>query len=276
MSAFFFHTPHLCADIGAGEHARFRRLVDELAWRAIERDCDPREDQGPSVLRDALPLPEWVTNVHGPEFGRSIAMHLKTMMRRNTEAVRLPGRERSTSSVLDVHRNTVLAGYSDQVALAVRLALQLPDCMWIEPGDRTWAADLIDLGHATPWPAEIAHDPSAGLPLFDHDGWAHVAELLRADDRDPAVVVYQDGDAFPSQIWAGRPGELREPAYQWWKQATREQRWRASLRGLREHAADLDLPLQLSPDTLHTPAFSPEPDLTWNTVAAAWRPTTPS
>jgi hypothetical protein len=272
MAAFCFRTSRLCADVGADEHARHRRLLEELAWRAIERDCDPREVEGPSVLRHALNLTSWVANSRGPEFGRSVALYLNSMVLQQ-QPVQLPGRA-GPSSVLDVHRNTVLAGYSDQVALAVRLTLQTPDCMWINPEDRVWAADLIDLGRSTPWPAEIAQDPSSNLPLFDHDGWAHVAELLRHDDKETALIVYADGDAFPSQIWAGRPGELREPAYRWWKAADRDERWHASLRGLREHAAQFELPLHLSPATLHAPAFSPEPDLTWHTVAAAWQATT--
>lgn len=274
MSMIFFRTRWLCADVTAAEHARHRRLVDDLAWRAIERDCDPGEHHGPSVLRQALPLADWVTRCHGPEFGRTVALYLKTTP--NIYQVRLPDRDLNPSSVIDVHRNTVLAGYSDQVALAARLALQLPDNLWIEPGDRAWAADLIDLGRSTPWPAELTPDPSGNRPVFADPCWGHVVELLRADDQDTVVILYRDGDVFPSQIWAGREGENREAAYLRWKQATRDQRWDASEQGLREHAAQFGLPLRLAPDTLHTPAFSPEPDLTWNTVAAAWRnPTHP-
>jgi hypothetical protein len=270
MSDMIFHT--LADDAAvAGARSRFRSLLDELAWRAVERDCDPGEHTGPSVLRRALTLPAWARITRGSEFARMAALYLRSPNHQVVGRVTLPGEQHDpASSVLNVHTNTVLAAYGDHVALAVRLATQHPDCMLIEAADRAWLADLIDTGRRTPTPAEAAH-ASGNLPLFSDPGWGGVIELLRADDKDPVVMEHSDGDRFPSQIWAGEPGQDRGEARHWWKNAHAQHRWEASEKGLRGHATQFGLPLFLNPDTLHRPAFSPDPELTWPAVAEAWR-----
>lgn len=270
MAVITFATRSTSVDVHDTERSRFRIMLSDLAWRAVERDCDPHEYQGRSILRDALNLPGWVADSQGRDFAANISMSLGALA---PTPVLLPGDggpgPTPAVSALDVAVNTVLAGYNDEVALAVRIAVQEPEVLWIDPTDRDWAAALIESCRRTPWPAEIAQPPAGRLPIFHDPGWTAVVDLLRADTTDTVVMSYSVGDPFPWQYWAGE-GEHRDRFREWWRTATAEQKWKKCETGLREQTERYGLRLRLSPDTLHQ-AYTADQSLTWSTVAAAWR-----
>jgi hypothetical protein len=277
MSSLMFLTRDAETAVSGRERARFGGVLDHLAWRTIERDLDPSEIAGPSVLRAAVDLPTWVTNGHGAEFARMAKL---LICGTGADRVNLPGRA-NVATVLEVHLNTILANYSDPVAFASRLYAQAECNAWIDGADRKWAADLIEQGIKTSYPPEIAAgSEQTASKLFDQDasvngtyaGWAGVVEMLRAGDGI-VVIASSITDGFPGQIWAAREGELRDEFRTWWKQASPDERWDRSEEGLREDTA-LNCPvLRIAPDTLHARLFGRDRGInpTWYGVATAWR-----
>jgi hypothetical protein len=279
VSSLTFNTREGGASVSGLERRKFSAVLTDLAWRALERDLDVHELTGPSLLRHAVVLPEWVVNTRGTEFARTVK--LVCAGGAGEEQVNLPGRD-NVANVLEVHLNTVVANNSDPVALAVRLVAQASCNAWVDGADRKWLADLIEQGRTTWYPPEIAADASAFAtkPLFDqepsvngsYEGWDAVVELLRADD---GIVVLTDShsDGFPGRIWAAREGELRDDFRTWWQQATPEEMWDRSEAGLREETS-LNCPvLRICPDNLHARLFGRDrsSNPTWYQVATAWR-----
>lgn len=276
MSSLGFLTRDAEARVSDRERQKLVGLLDDLAWRAIERDCDPREENGFSLLRQALTLPGWVAGHTGTEFTRM----LQLVLHGSQGQVRTP--TGMVGSVLDVHVATVITLYPDLVTLAVRLACQAEVNGWIDGPDRAWLADLIDKGRQADYPPEVASTYTAGVPLFadepsvngHYDGWAGVAAMLRADDKQPVVLESSVTGGFPSQIWAGQEGQDRGEFRAWWNNATPEQRWAASVRGLREETETASPALRIAPGTLHdTNGFGT--GVTWAQVAEAWRAPVP-
>lgn len=277
MSSLIFLTRDAETAVSGRERARFGGVLDHLAWRTIERDLDPSETTGPSVLRDAVDLPTWVTNAHGHEFARMAELLIRGT---GEEHVNLPGLA-NVATVLEVHLNTIVANHSDPVAFACRLYAQAQCNAWIDGADRGWAADLIEQGIKTSYPPEIAAGSDrTGLRLFDQDasvngtyaGWTGVVEMLRAG-AGIVVIASSITDGFPGQLWAGREGDDRGDFRTWWKQASPDERWDRSETGLREDT-ELNCPvLRIAPDTLHARLFGRDRGInpTWYRVATAWR-----
>lgn len=280
MSSLNFLTRAGDASVSGRERIKFNGLLHDLAWRTVERECDPRETLGPSLLRQAVRLPGWVSVNKGNLFAQTAKLYLDTG-HDDADVVLLPDAPQTpAASVLDVHVNTVIAGYPDPVALAVRLAAQCQVNAWVDGPDRKWLADLIHKGRHTMWPAEAVNPDVGGLPLFNdgwsvngtYDGWPGVVKMLRSDDTGAVVLTSSATDGFPSQVWAGREGQDREEFHRWWKDADPGQRWDASEVGLREETATTCPALKITPDSLHDPRFGfTRTGITWSHLAAVWR-----
>lgn len=280
MSSLTFLTADAEASVSGREHHKFSSLLTDLAWRSIQRVCDPSEVYGPSPLRHAVDLPDWVARHKGPEFARMFRLLLAGT---GEELVNLPGRP-AVATMLDVKLNTVVHNYSAPVALAGRLCAQAEVNGWIDGSDRKWLADLIDQGRRLPYPAEVAdtpylaqHNLFADEPSVNgrYDGWQGVVEMLRVGDGIVVLSSSSAGEGFPSRMWAGREGQDRDEFHHWWEQADATARWEASERGLREETEQACPALRIAPDSLHDRQFGrAEPgqdNPTWHGVANAWR-----
>ena len=278
MSSLTFLTADAEASVSGRGHHKFSGLLTDLAWRSIQRIADPSEVYGPSPLRLAVDLPDWVAKAKGTEFSRMMRLLVGGA---GDEPVNLPGRP-AVASVLDVKVNTVVHNYSAPVALSVRLCAQSQVNAWIDGTDRKWLADLIDQGRGTGYPAEAADNPYlAQNNLFadepsvngSYDGWQGVVEMLRCGDGI-VVLSYSTTGGFPSPVWAGREGQDREELHRWWERADIAARWEESERGLREHTGRTCPALRIAPETLHCKQFGRLPNAgnpTWHGVADAWR-----
>ena len=268
------------ARVSGRETAKFSCLIRDLAWAAVVRSFDVHEVYGPSRLRQAVDLADWVIRSRGTEFARMAQLHVSASGAGGN--VHLPG-QRDTATILDVNLNTVLAGYADDaVALAVRLAAQCEVNAWIAGEDRAWLADLIDAGRTARYPPEVADSEYlSSHPLFadepsvngHYDGWKGVVDFLRAGDGT-VVLDSSFTDGFPGidhACWpAARPGKKFRRI---WAGYGPDQQWDTSERGLRRRTGTMCRLLRISPSNLHDARYGFIQAPTWADVAAAWRAT---
>lgn len=284
MSALGFMTRDTYLAVDGRERHRLGSLLEQLAWRCVERDCDPREDVSAvagSILRTAVSLPDWVSNAGAPgghgQFCDMLRLYLAAA-HDDTDVVYLPDTGRTpAATVVDVHVNSVIAAYPDPIAFAVRLRAQCEVNAWIDGPDRAWAADMIQAGLDTSWPAEIAdvgqHTILTDRPRAGYQPWAAVCEMLRADDKQPVVLESSITEGFPSPQWVRAGVQDLDRPHTWWRTADAGQRWDASMTGLREETSTRVPMLRIGPDNLHLPHFGlTRTGVTWAALAAAWRP----
>lgn len=278
MSCIIFMTADREARVSGREHTRLAGLLRDLAWRDVERHCDPRELHGRSLLRHALTLPPWVVRARGGEFGRNVELFLGGDP--GDGGVHLPGR-RDAASPLEVTVNTVITGNPHPVAVAVRIAAQNQATGWVAAADREWLAGLIQVAARTPYPAVVAGTVHYGSTVLDeaasvngtYEGWAGVVDLLRAGDGGDVVLDSSKTDGFPDPTWAVAADRALPTG--WWQSATPAQRWLTCLAGLHQFTAQVSPERRIAPDTLRRPQFG-RAGLTWQTVAAAWRDQPPT
>lgn len=276
MSSLSFLTRDGEASASGREYLKFGVLLKDLAWQHVARDFNTDEAGRPSLLRDVVDLPDWVTEKTGEAFGKAAQTCLYVDGWKMP--VSLPTRA-NVAHVFDVSLNSLVANSSDPVALAVRLYGQAERSAWIDGPDRAWLADLIDQGRSTAYPP---HAPTGthldGDPLFSctdfansqYGGWAAVVDLLRADNTSPVVLSYSVTSGFPDPILSAWPGDPGARFRRWWDQATALQQFDTSARGLRRFTTDGCPMLRISPDNLHTTGFGITNAPTWLHVAAAW------
>lgn len=273
---FLTHNNHIPVD--GRERHRLGSMLEQLAWQCVVRDCDPREDvsgPGGSFLRAAINLPDWVSRATAGQFHEMLRLYLGGA-HDHTEVVNLPDSDGTpAASVLDVNVNSVIAGYCDPVAFAVRLRAQCEVNGWIDGPDRAWAADMVEAGLNTPWPADIAEVGQRTVltdrPRIGYQGWAAVCSMLRADDKQPVVLESSITEGFPSSNWA-HTGNPDLPG-DWWSTAEPGEQWDASVAGLRKETIRCPM-LRIGPDNLHEPDFGiTRTGITWSSLAESWRKT---
>jgi hypothetical protein len=95
--------------------------------------------------------------------------------------------------------------------------------------------------------------------------------MLREDGDGIVVLDYSVTDGFPSKRWAAAPGEPGKRFNRWWKNATPEQAWAASARGLMEYTRTGPALLQITPANLRQAGYGITEAWTWSDLAEAWR-----
>lgn len=279
MSSIGFLTIDGERRVSGREHGKLRLLADRLAWLAAQEAFPLDTPAGVDLMRRAVAWPDHLVNDPlGRPFEERIEFYIGS-----------PGWNISAVSptcpdplnLLELGLNSIVAEYGDVLTLAARIVSQCQVNAWIAGEDRGWLADLIAAGLTTPYPpAAFDEDwPPPATTVFSdgehwkthYDGWASVAEMLRADDRGMVVLDYSVTDGFPDISWAAWPDDPDKEFRERWENTDVDERWQASARGLRRRT-DMECPLlRISPTNLHAASFARHEAWTWRTLAGVWR-----
>lgn len=286
MSSFGFLTRSGERRVSGREYLKLRSLLDDLSWQMLVMAFRPVNQPGIELLRRAVDWPAWVLDDRPGARGHYENFMSRARLSLRTESsrvlVRCPANGPGSANLLELGVNSVCGASSAPIALAARISAQAEGNAWFDGQDRAWLAGVIEEGLAAEYPPELI-DPSwdalpVGSRLFSdsahwkshYDGWAAAVEMLPPGDGT-VVLDYSITDGFPAEKWALWPEAAGGKRFRrWWGDASPEQQWRMSERGLLRFT-ETSTSTRISPDNLHAPMLGQREAWTWSTLAKAWR-----
>lgn len=145
--------------------------------------------------------------------------------------------------------NTAVVAGSDSIALLTRIHAYSEEGMLVAGMDRSWLAEIIDVG-------------LQGRILRDQIGWASVAQLLREDTRSPALITTSQGVSL-SWLQGSAAGfytdnqsdEERWASEKAFESLSAAEQWDRSISAiLEERRPGASWWLTLDPETFHEPS----------------------
>jgi hypothetical protein len=262
--------------VSGREHGKLNVMMRNLSWRLFVDAFGPELAGEPA--RSAVNWGGWVLPY---DEGFSRRAHTTMAVESGRITVNSPEGGARVANAYETGINSVCAAYPDPVALCVRMLGQCEVNGWVAGEHRGWLADLLEQGMRWSFPDDALEPDIEWVRRYallsdepdrrsHYDGWASVIAFLRERDDSAVVLDYSVTDGFPDRAWAAWPGVPGARFRRWWAQASDEQQWRASERGLR--ARTVESPSrQITPENLRDPGFGGSEAWTWRELADAWR-----
>lgn len=219
MSSIQFHTND---GVVAKVHGSQRALASEITVRATMETLDATNSGRVFALIREGVLPAGVLDY--TTLGYTPLDGLQTWLRDflGMAEVEIEG---TTSPVMHAVLNTAAVQGSDAVAFLARLHGSVENRIWVDTANLPWFADLL---------GEVS-------VLSADEGWRTAADSL-ATATSPVVISSSQGADFPGYIYDEETDE-----------ELGERTWDAAL----AQVQDAGWWLQVSPDNLHEPAYTP-------------------
>lgn len=222
MSSIHFHEQIGEAAVDGAERVAMAETLAGVMWSFLKADAREYTIEQPSCLRNVIAGNSWILNerYRGGEFGKALETSLGAGVANVSFLV-----DGVTTDARTCQLNTALRIGNDALKLWARLHGQCENHAWVDGPNRSWLADIIQLGR------------SSGL-YRGSVGWENVIELLRKNSGCPVVTSYSACERFPNKTIADWEDEN---AVDEWNCLSSEHQWNLGIENLRSTGSHLEL-----------------------------------